>query len=176
MKSLVRMERLERHHRKSLAGFENQHDSLTRYLKHFALRHEEKDRLSRTWLAIATIQEQDRVAGFYTLAMVSVERSAVNPVPSLQKLPAFPIPGVLLAQMAVDRRAQGQGLGRYLLEEALGHALRIRDEVLSCRLFVTDAIDEEAVAFYQHFGMTRLSDTLPARMILDMQTLLPRAR
>ena len=40
------------------------------------------------------------------------------------------------------------------------------------RLFVTDALDDNAVRFYERCGLARLSDALPARMVLDIKPLL----
>ena len=91
----------------------------------------------------------------------------------MSRLPRFPIPGVLLARLAVDERIQGQGLGRYLFEEALGLTLELATSCpVAFRLFVTDAIDENAVRVYERFGLARLSDALPARMVLDIKPLL----
>src|SRR4051812_29740208 len=113
----VRIEPLGRAHRPLLKAFRNQHDSLVEYLKRFALRHAEKDLLARTYLAIDDVSGDLRVAGYFSLATVSVERRSVAPLSTLEGLPRFPIPGVLLARLAVDERAQGQGLGRYLADE-----------------------------------------------------------
>jgi len=40
------------------------------------------------------------------------------------------------------------------------------------RLFVTDAINEDAVRFYERFGLCRLFDAFSARMVLDIKPLL----
>ena len=40
------------------------------------------------------------------------------------------------------------------------------------RVFVTDAIDEDAARFYERFALVRLSATFPARMVLDIKALL----
>lgn len=156
-----------------LGGFRNHEASLVEYLRRFALRHAEKDLLARTYIAIDEDGGVDRVAGYFSLATVSVERTSVEEIPALSKLPRFPIPGVLLARLAVDERVQGQGLGRYLFEEALGLALELATSgPVTFRLFVTDAINEDAVRFYERFGLSRLSDRLPARMVLDIKPLL----
>lgn len=168
----LRIEVLGRHHRSLLEDFRNQHPSLVEYLRRFALRHAEKDLLARTFLVIDEIEEAERLAGYFTLATASVERIAVSSVESLQRLPGFPIPAVLLARLAVDERAQGQGLGRYLLEEGLGLTLQLaRSGPVSFRLLVTDAIDEVAATFYERFGFTRLTDEFPCRMVLDLKPL-----
>jgi len=169
----VTIEPLKRKHRPLLKGFQNQQRSLVDYIRRYALRHLEKDLLARTYLAIHDDGQQERLAGYFSLSTVSVERSSVEAMPTLTKLPQFPIPGVLLARLAVDDRVQGQGLGRYLFEEALGLTLQLaRTGPVAFRLFVTDAINEDAARFYQRFGLQRLSDDYPARMVLDLAPLL----
>ncbi len=175
--STLRIKTLERRHRSLLKDFSNQTPSLVQYLQRFALRHIEKDLLARTYLAVDAQGGRDRIVGYFSLATVSVERTSVEDLPTLSRLPRFPIPGVLLARLAVDERAQGQGLGRYLFEEALGLVLGLATSgPVVFRLFVTDAIDENAVRFYEHFGLARLSDVLPARMVLDIKPLLGATR
>ena len=169
----LRIEVLGRHHRALLEDFRNQHRSLVDYLRRFALRHAEKDLLARTFLAIEGASGEERLAGYFTLATASVERTAVGSIDSLDRLPGFPIPAVLLARLAVDDRVQGQGLGRYLFEEALGLTLQLASSgPVAFRLFVTDAIDEAAARFYQRFGFSRLSGEFPCRMVLDLKPLL----
>ena len=168
----LRIETLGRQHRALLEDFRNQHQSLVDYLRRFALRHAEKDLLARTFLAIEGAAGAERLAGYFTLATASVERSTVGSMGSLDRLPGFPIPAVLLARLAIDERVQGQGLGRYLFEEALGMTLELaRSGPVAFRLFVTDAIDGAAVEFYEHFGFTRLAEEFPCRMVLDLKPL-----
>jgi GNAT superfamily N-acetyltransferase len=172
----VIIEPLERKHRQLLEGFQNQHRSLIDYIRRYALRHVEKDLLARTYLAIHDDGQNKRLAGYFSLSTVSVERSSLEEITTLTKLPQFPIPGVLLARLAVDDRVQGQGLGCYLFEESLGLTLQLaRTGPVAFRLFVTDAIDEGAARFYQRFGLHPLSDDYPARMVLDLAPLLPTA-
>lgn len=163
---------LGRQHRPLLRNFTNQQRSLVDYLKRFALRHAERDLLSRTYVAIDARPDGDRVAGYFTLATASVERTSLANVESLATLPRFPIPAVLLARLAVDSRAQGQGLGRYLFEQALGLTLQLcASGPVAFRLLVTDALDQGAARFYEHFGLVRLSKSFPCRMVLDQQPL-----
>jgi GNAT superfamily N-acetyltransferase len=169
----VRVEVLDRHHRALLKGFRNQHRSLVDYLQRFALRHAKKDLLARTYVAIDGAGDDRRIAGYFTLATASVERAAVGRLPVLNRLPRFPIPAVLLARLAVDERVQGQGLGRFLFEEALGLTLALaRSGPVAFRLFVTDAIDPRAAEFYERFALTRLGDDYPCRMVLDLKPLI----
>jgi GNAT superfamily N-acetyltransferase len=169
-----RIEVLGRQHRVLLEDFRNQHQSLVDYLRRFALRHAEKDLLGRTYLAIEETAVGERLAGYFTLATASVERTSVESLESLNRLPRFPIPAVLLARLAIDERVQGQGLGRYLFEEALGLILQLASRgPVGFRLFVTDAIDEAAARFYERLGFSRLTNEFPCRMVLDLKPLLP---
>ncbi len=169
----LRIEQLARRHRPLLNQFRNQAPSLVQYLRRFALRHAEKDLLARSYLAVDGESGAERMAGYFSLATVSVERSSIEEIEELARLPRFPIPGVLLARLAVDERAQGQGLGRYLFEEALGLTLQLAvNGPVAFRLFVTDALDEGAARFYGRFGLQRFSDQFPARMVLDVKPLI----
>jgi hypothetical protein len=71
----IRMEVLDRSHRPLLRQFENQQASLAQYLRRFALRHTNKDLLARTHVAIDDAGGRRRIAGYFSLATVSVERS-----------------------------------------------------------------------------------------------------
>lgn len=168
-----RIEVLSREHRPLFADFRNQHASLVEYLQRFALRHVEKDLLARTYVAIDEVDGAPRIAGYFRLSTVSVERELVGRHAALDKLPRFPIPGILLARLAVDARVQGQGLGRFLFEEALGLTLQLaRAGPVAFRLLVTDAIDASAARFYAQFGLAALTDEYPSRMVLDLKPLL----
>lgn len=173
----VRLEVLSGRNGPLVGAFQSQHASLTEYLKRFARRHADKDHLSRTFVAIDGGPAGDRIAGYFSLCTVSVDRASVARLPDLDRLPRFPIPGVLLARLAVDLRVQGQGLGRYLLEEALGLTLQLAQTgPIAFRLFVTDAIDASSARFYEHFGLARLGDHYPCRMVLDLAPLLRPGR
>ena len=170
----LRIEPLNSGHRKFFKDFRNQEPSLVEYILRYALRHMKKDYLSWTYLAIDS--SHGKLAGYFTLSVLSVERKSLDPIEGLSSLPRFPIPGVLLARLAVDERVQGQGLGRYLFEQALGLALdnSLRGP-LRGRLFVTDAINQSAEEFYSHFGMQSVTEGHPKRMILDLKNLLATA-
>jgi len=165
----LRIEAIGPAHRALVADFHNQHPSLVEYLRRYALRHTKKDLLARTFVAVDDLPVGHRLAGYFSLSTVSVERAFVERDPMLASLPRFPIPGVLLARLAVDSRVQGQGLGRYLFEEALGLTLQLaKTGPVGFRLFVTDAIDAAAARFYERRGFARLSDAFPCRMVLDL--------
>jgi GNAT superfamily N-acetyltransferase len=69
------------------------------------------------------------------------------PDKTVRKLPRYPlVPATLLGRLAVDRRQQGKGYGRFLLADALYRA--VRSEIASFAVIV-DAKDENARRFYE---------------------------
>jgi len=171
----LQLERLQREHRPLLRHFENEVPELVTYLQRWALAHQERDQLGRTWLAVDRVEGGPLLAGFFTLSAASVDRALVV-AGELDRLPRFPIPAVLLARLAVDRRVQGQGVGTWLFDEALRRTLTLAaDGPIGFRVLVTDAKDERAASFYEKRGMERLTTGHgPCRMILDLKPLLPR--
>lgn len=86
------------------------------------------------------------VAGFYTLSSTAVNVGEW-PAQVTRKLPRYPlIPATLLGRLAVDRRYQGRGYGRFLLADALFRS--VRSEIASFAIIV-DAKDENARHFYE---------------------------
>ena len=73
----IRIEILGRRHRPLLEVFRNQQASLVEYLRRYALRHAEKDLLARTFVALDDSEDELRLAGYFSLAPVSVDRAAV---------------------------------------------------------------------------------------------------
>ncbi len=139
----MRLERLEASH--VLDGFSCGNDELDSWLHRHALAAQNMDS-ARTFVLI----HDDRVIGYFSLTMGSVLR-ADAPAKLVRGLPGYPVGMVLLARLAVDVQAQGQGVGGLLLAEALRKAVSA-GEVAAARVLVVDAIDEEAVRFYQQFG------------------------
>jgi GNAT superfamily N-acetyltransferase len=71
---------------------------------------------------------------------------------------------MLLARMAVDRRWQGQGVGRALLRDALERTLQAAD-IAGIRAFAVHAKDEQARSFYERFDFVP-SPTDPLHLFL----------
>jgi len=90
-----------------------------------------------------------RIVGYYAMAMGSV-RHAVAPS-RLRRGQPDPVPVLLLAKLALDRQAQGTGLGADLLRDALIRAIA-GSRQFGARAVIVDAIDDRAFAFYRHHG------------------------
>jgi GNAT superfamily N-acetyltransferase len=118
---------------------------LNEYLKRFAWTNQQAGG-ARTYVAT----RDDRVVGYYTLAYASIEHQAAAPRVR-HGVAKHPIPVMLLARMAVDRSAQGQGLGKGLLKDALLRTLQAAD-IAGLRAVVVHAKDAAAKSFYEKFG------------------------
>jgi len=62
---------------------------------------------------------------------------------------------MLLARLAISASSQGKGLGSGLLKDAMQRTLQVAD-IAGIRAFAVHAKDDEARAFYEHFGFTPL--------------------
>ncbi len=138
--------------------------ALNDYLVRFAGQNDRRG-LGRTFVAVPV--GAARVAGYYTLAAGSV-RAEVLPPAAARRLPRYPVPVVLLGRLAVDRAAQGAGLGGALLFDALQRALRGADAVGIHAVEVV-AKDAGARAFYARHGFAALQDD-PLHLYLPLQT------
>lgn len=108
--------------------------------------------------------DADRIAGYYTLAATSIQVEDL-PTAIRARLPKYPlVPATLLGRLAIDERYQGQGLGAFLLVDALRRSLM--SEIVSMAV-VVDAKDDRARAFYEHHGFAPLPGQL-RRLYLPM--------
>jgi GNAT superfamily N-acetyltransferase len=109
------------------------------------------------------------ILGYYTLSSYGIDVGQL-PADVARKLPRYPlIPATLLGRLAVDRRYQGQGVGEFLLMDALHRAWAQSAEVAAAAV-VVDAIDSGAAKFYQHFGFIALP-SVADRLFLSMKTI-----
>jgi GNAT superfamily N-acetyltransferase len=149
----------------SVGGFESGEDSLDEWLA----RHARTAEATGSARVFVTTQGGKQVVGYYTLAAGQV--SPLDATARLRKgQPGKrPVPVVILARLAVDRRHQGQGLGRSLLQDAMLRCLEAAEKV-GIRALVAHAIDEQARGFYLRFGFEE-SPTDPLHVILLIKDL-----
>jgi GNAT superfamily N-acetyltransferase len=125
------------------------------------LQHQKKN-IGRVYVAVDP--DERLVLGYYTLANGSVE---FRSVPKSKGLPReYPIPVILLARLAIDRSAQGQGLGAVLLYDALKRAAET-SQVSAAYAVIVDALNEQAKNFYLHYNFEESLDD-PMRLFLPM--------
>jgi GNAT superfamily N-acetyltransferase len=123
---------------------------LDRFFQHYAGQNQFKLHIAVTYVAVAA----ERILGFATVTVASVERRTIPSDRLRRRLPAYPLPVLRLARLAVDQRAHGLGIGKALVRHVLALAVHQRD-ALGCIGVVTDA-KPDAVSFYRNLGFAPL--------------------
>jgi ribosomal protein S18 acetylase RimI-like enzyme len=142
--------------------FRSDSESLNRYLREQVT----QDIRRRVAACFVAITDEQRIAGYYTLASASILLADL-PTSMSKKLPRYPtVPAVRMGRLAIDRAFKGQGLGGALLADALDRAAR--SEIAAFALLV-DAKDKVATNFYQHHGFIALPDS-PRSLFLPLST------
>ena len=105
-----------------------------------------------------------RVVGYYAIASGAL--SILEAPSRIKRNMPDPIPMAILGRLAVDRTAQGQGLGRAMLQDCV---LRVRQaaNIMGIRGLLVHAISDDAQRFYERHGFTP-SPTNPATLILSI--------
>ncbi len=144
-----------------LSQFDCDVPALNNYLKKLALANQ-RNQSARTYVTTRS----ECVVGYYTLATGAVRREETSERVA-KGLAAHPVPVILLARLAVDKREKGQGLGAALLKDALLRAVAAAD-IVGCRAVMVHAKDKQAKTFYQRFGF-ETSPADPFRLFLLMK-------
>jgi GNAT superfamily N-acetyltransferase len=137
-----RIEKLRADH--PIEGFDCGRDELNRYLLRYAWTNQQAG-AAQTYIGLVG----EAVIGYRTLAVGQVSREEA-PERLTKGLARHPVPIMLLARLAVDRRWQGQGVGKALLKDAMHRTLQAAD-IAGIRAFAIHAKDEEARSFYEKF-------------------------
>lgn len=149
------------------AGFQCGVDALDLYLKKQA-RQDIKRHISRVYVAAKSISPKN-VVGYYTLSSLSIDFKQL-PEDLSKKLPKHQIPAALIGRLAVNLNAQGYGVGRMLLADAIKRTLAVSDEI-AIYAMVVDAIDKVAQHFYEQFGFIPIGDD-SLRLFLPLKSVI----
>ena len=154
-------------------------DSQDNFLRRTAKR-QQRDGYTRLYVATDATQTSEPKAclGFYAINAHAIDTADVPPDAAPRAPRSNLIPGVFLSHLAVDRKLQGQGLGRILLVDAL-HQCQRAGQILGVRLML---LDVEAAAdasgrirlqrFYRSMGFQPLPGH-PDRLFLSLRGLPP---
>ena len=147
------------------ADFSCGNASLDRYLKEQA--GQDLGRGCATPFVLVPERGGSTILSYYTLSSYGIDVGEL-PADVAKKLPRYPLmPATLLGRLAVDRRFQGQGIGEFLLMDALHRAL-VQSAEIAAAAVVVDAIDAAAVKFYQYFGFVPFP-AIASRLFLPMK-------
>lgn len=139
----IRIRRLDP--RDDRTRFRSGNIDLDRFFQRYAGQNQFRHHIGTTYVAT----QGDSITGFVTVS--SGEMVAERLPKALRKrLPAYPLPILRIARLAVDERFQGHGIGRLLLRAMLELALEMRDRI-GCTGVVVDA-KPDAVSFYSTLG------------------------
>jgi len=108
--------------------------------------------ISRTMLLPTSAPNLDGkygICAFYTIAPSSINRE-ILPKKLLKKLPHYPVPVFLLAQLAVHSEYQEQGLGKITLIKALENLWEVNSHMRAYAIIV-DCLNEKAEQFYAKY-------------------------
>jgi GNAT superfamily N-acetyltransferase len=156
-------ERLGAQH--DLTHFRNgKHDSLDSWLRDRAL---VSEGLSARTYVVCAAEAPTRVIGYYAISTAMAHRSGL-PTAKLRRGMPDEIPLLLIGRLAVDLTYQKRGLGTDLLIDALRRCLTAA-ETAGARGVITHAIDNEAMAFYEHHGFVR-SPLSERTMLMPIET------
>jgi GNAT superfamily N-acetyltransferase len=147
-------------------------EAINVYLRRYAAKNMALN-LNRTFVLPDTTEntsEKPEVAAYYTLAHQTLVREEL---PDPPRLPRYPVPVILLAQLGIDQRFHRQGLGAKTLVHALRHTYQIASNPngLPAMGVVLDVLDHDALAFYQSFNFFWPLTDNPMKLFVPMASL-----
>jgi GNAT superfamily N-acetyltransferase len=109
----------------------------------------EKERLGVTYLFV----HDKELVGFATLSMADLKREKME-AEDRPELKIENYPALLIGQLAVCEKLQGQDVGTFICDFCFDRALRLSKRV-GCRFMVVNAV-ESALGFYEKYGFVLL--------------------
>ena len=146
------VEPLSAHHDR--AAFDCGVRDLNVYLQRFA-RQNQSTGISQHFVAVQQA-DSHRILGYYALSAGAVDFQEI-PDALKKRLPRYPIPVAHIGRLAVNGDCAGQGLGSWLLIDALARTVRVAEQ-LGIHAVEVVAIDHEARRYYQRYGFQSLRD------------------
>jgi GNAT superfamily N-acetyltransferase len=133
-------------------------EELNIFLKQHANQNQTKN-ISKTYVAVVAVSTDDRkkIYGYYTLSAGHIQCDQL-PENIKSKLPKYPIPIGRIGRLAVDKEYKGQGIGGFLLHDALTNVLNIAGKI-GIFAVVVDAKNDDAKTFYKKYGFIELQES-----------------
>ena len=142
MSTRRRIETLRADH--PVENFDCGREQLNRYLIRLAWANQQAG-AAQTYVGLL----DDSIIGYYSLSVGQVTREDA-PERLTKGLARHPIPVMLLARLAVDKRWQGQTAGRALLRDAMLRTLQAAG-IAGINALAVHAKDDQARRFYERF-------------------------
>lgn len=161
IKKDVVIERIDKSH--DYKSFQCGNPELDSYLQKYA-RQNDLTGIGRTY--VAHLKNSKKIIGYYTIASSSIDGESLSEKLS-KKLPGYPVPCALLGRLAVSEDYQREGLGEFLLMDALSRVLAISDQIGLYALIV-EAVNDKARDFYMKYGFEAFIDN-KLRLVLSIK-------
>jgi len=144
-------------------GFDSGAPELDDWLRRYAGQNRRRD-TSATWVITDTA---DEVMAYVSISMTGIDRSAAPA--ALGRQSPDPVPALLLARLAVDRRVAGLGVGTSLVAHVLTTAVELNISA-ACRAVVVNALDLTARTWWERLGFAPFDPTDPDGLDLYLLT------
>lgn len=131
-------------------GFDCGEPPLDDWLRKHA-RQAEAGRSARVYV---TTDDGERVVGYYALSAGQVHPGNATERLLKGQSRKHAVPVILVGRLAVDKRHQGGGVGRSLLQDIVLKGVQA-SSVIGARAITVDALSNEVAAFYERFGFER---------------------
>jgi GNAT superfamily N-acetyltransferase len=142
----------ERHDR---ARFTCGQADLDEFLKRLAMQ-----QMRKNLTVVRVLVDSERpseILGFYSLSAAQIEVATMQES-DRKTLPRYPLPCFRMGRLACSSEHQGRGIGRALIGLAVSRCVEAKTHVAAYALIV-DAKDENAKAFYLHYGFAEMMDS-----------------
>ena len=134
------------------SSFQSGDEPLDLFFHGYAGQNQFRHHLGTTYVAV----EGSAILGFATVTVGHVEIENL-PTSLRKKLPDYPLPILRLARLAVDRKAQGMGVGEHLMRTVFSLAIELRAK-LGCVGVLVDT-KPGAENYYSRYGFVELEAT-----------------
>ncbi|HSM97842.1 MAG TPA: GNAT family N-acetyltransferase [Gallionella sp.] len=145
-----------------LDDFECGEASLDDWIKRRAL----ANQLSGASRTFVVTDEEGNIRGYYAMAAGAVSHRLATS--GVRRNMPDPLPVMILARLAVDRRMQRLHLGAALLQDAVNRAVAVSQNA-GVRALLVHALHEKAKQFYEHYGF-QPSPTHPMTLMLRLSS------
>lgn len=146
-----------------LDDFECGEVTLDDWLKRRALANQSSG-ASRTFVVV---DQEGLVRGYYAMAAGAVSHQLATS--KVRRNMPDPVPVMVLARLAVNRRAQGIHLGASLLLDAVDRTIAVSRQA-GARALLVHALHDRAKQFYEHYGF-QASPAHPMTLMLRLSSL-----
>jgi GNAT superfamily N-acetyltransferase len=128
---------------------------LDEFLKRFAMQ-----QMRKNLTVVRVLVDSERpseILGFYSLSAAQIEVATMQES-DRKALPRYPLPCFRMGRLACSSEHQSRGIGRALIGLAVSRCVEAKTHVAAYALIV-DAKDENAKAFYLHYGFAEMMDS-----------------